>query len=66
VIDKATRYLYADIIVEDLLAALRPAIAEQLGGDQEGELRLLYSTNGEVLLRAWHMKIRNKGKEVYL
>jgi hypothetical protein len=52
--------------VEDLLAALRPAIAEQLGGDQEGELRLLYSTNGEVLLRAWHMKIRNKGKEVYL
>jgi hypothetical protein len=61
-IEKSSKYLYADIIVDDLIQAIKPSINEQLGGMHEGELRLLYSSNGEVNLKSWQIRLKNKNK----
>jgi hypothetical protein len=61
-IEKSSKYLYADIIVDDLIEALKPGIYEQLGGIYDGELRLLYSSNGEVNLKSWQIRVKNKNK----
>ena len=40
--------------------AIKPAIHKQLNGFQEGDLKLYYSSNGDVLLKIWQLKQKSK------
>ena len=64
-IHKCHNYLYPDIIIDDLINALKPVINKQLNGFQEGELKLYYSSHGEVCLKTWQLKLRTKTREIY-
>lgn len=64
-IHKAHNYLYPDIIIDDLMNALKPAIQKQLNGFHEGDLKIYYSSNGDVLLKTWHLKLKPKSKDIY-
>ena len=48
--------------MEELLHDLKGTIGEVLGNSVEGELRLLYSSDGEVHLRAWQLRGIGKGR----
>jgi hypothetical protein len=61
---KCSNYLYCDIIVDDLIQAVKPSINEQLGKFAEGELKLYYSSNGEVFLKSWQLKYKNNKKDI--
>ena len=64
-VNKCHNYLYPDIIIDDLINVLKPAIHKQLNGFQEGELKLYYSSHGEVCLKTWQFKQKAKTREIY-
>ena len=63
-IGRGARFLYADLVVEELINALKGPIVEQLGVLLEGELKLLFSSNGEIYVKTWVVRPKNKNKEV--
>ena len=64
-VNKCHDYLYPDIIIDDLVQAVKPGIIKQLGGFFEGELKMYYSSHGEVFLKAWLISQKGKTKEIY-
>lgn len=63
-INRGAQFLYADIVVEELINLLRGSIVEQLGMLLEGELKLLFSSNGEIYVKTWMVRLKNKNKEL--
>lgn len=63
-ISKGATYLYSDIHVDDFIHYLKGPIADQLGTFIEGELKLLYSSCGEIYVKTWLLRIKNKNKDI--
>ena len=63
-ISKSAKFLYGDIVVEELINLLKGTIIEQLGALLEGELKLLFSSNGEIYVKAWMVRLKSKNKEI--
>ena len=51
-------------MVEELINQLKGSIVEQLGMLLEGELKLLFSSNGEIYVKTWMVRLKNKNKEL--
>jgi hypothetical protein len=59
-------FLYNDIIIEDLLVIIKNAMELKLGKLAEGDFRILYSSNGEIMLKVLPISLRKKNKEIYI
>ena len=59
-------FLYNDIIIEDLLVIIKNAMELKLGKLVEGDFRILYSSNGEIMLKVLPISLRKKNKEIYI